>query len=114
MTTLFATVPPFPWYRPVRDECLLFESAYRQELPVLLKGPTGCGKSRLVEHMAARLGRPLVTVACHDDTSAVDLVGRYLVEGGSTVWQDGPLTRAVREGAIVYLDEIAEARSDVI
>jgi nitric oxide reductase NorQ protein len=81
---------------------------------VLLKGPTGCGKSRFVEHMAAILGRPLITVACHDDTAAHDLLGRYLIRGGETVWQDGPLTRAVREGAILYLDEVAEARSDTI
>jgi nitric oxide reductase NorQ protein len=103
-----------PWYRAVGQEKELFAQAYRQRLPLMLKGPTGCGKSRLVEHMAAELGRPLVTVACHDDTSAVDLVGRYLVQGGDTVWQDGPLTRAVRQGAILYLDEIAEARPDVI
>lgn len=108
-----STSPP-PWYHPVGDECALFEHAFRHQLPLALKGPTGCGKSRLVEHMAARLGRPLVTVACHDDTSATDLVGRYLVQGGDTVWQDGPLTRAVREGAILYLDEIAEARPDVV
>ncbi|MCA9490013.1 MAG: AAA family ATPase [Myxococcales bacterium] len=105
---------PLPWYQPVGQECAVFEHAYRDRLPLLLKGPTGCGKSRLVEHMAARLGRPLVTVPCHDDTNAVDLVGRYLVQGGETVWQDGPLTRAVRTGAILYLDEIAEARPDVI
>lgn len=105
---------PAPWYQPIGHECELFETAWQRRLPLLLKGPTGSGKSRLVEHMAARLGRPLVTVACHDDTSAVDLVGRYLVQGGETVWQDGPLTRAVREGAILYLDEIAEARSDVV
>lgn len=103
-----------PWYRPVGQECLLFEKAYQSNLPLLLKGPTGCGKSRLVEHMAARLGRPLVTVSCHDETSAVDLLGRYLVRGDETVWQDGPVTRAVREGAILYLDEVAEARPDVI
>lgn len=103
-----------PWYRPVGQECALFESAWRRGLPVLLKGPTGCGKSRLVEHMAAKLGRPLVTVACHDETSAVDLLGRWLVRGAETVWQDGPVTRAVREGAILYLDEVAEARPDVI
>lgn len=103
-----------PWYRETRDECAVFEAACRSQLPVLLKGPTGAGKSRLVEHMAARLGRPLVTVACHDDTSAVDLLGRYLLRGGDTEWVDGPVTRAVREGAILYLDEIAEARSDVI
>jgi nitric oxide reductase NorQ protein len=103
-----------PWYRPVADECEVFERAFALRTPLLLKGPTGCGKSRLVEHMAARLGRPLVTVACHDETSAVDLVGRYLLEGGETVWQDGPVTRAVRSGAILYLDEFAEARSDVV
>lgn len=103
-----------PWYQPVGEECAVFEHAHRCRLPVLLKGPTGCGKSRLVEHMAARLDRPLVTVPCHDDTSAVDLVGRYLVQGGETVWQDGPMTRAVRAGAILYLDEVAEARPDVI
>lgn len=103
-----------PWYRPVGNECAVFTHAYDQRLPLMLKGPTGCGKSRLVEHMAAKLGRPLVTVACHDDTSATDLVGRYLVHAGQTVWQDGPLARAVRQGAILYLDEVAEARSDVI
>lgn len=103
-----------PWYRPIRDEILLFEHAHRNRLPLMLKGPTGAGKSRFVEHMAARLGRPLVTVACHDDTSAPDLVGRWLIEGGQTVWRDGPMTRAVRTGAVLYLDEIAEARSDVI
>ncbi len=103
-----------PFYREIGNECFLFEKAFRERVPLLLKGPTGCGKSRLVEHMAARLGRPLVTVACHDETSAVDLTGRYLVEGGDTTWQDGPVTRAVREGAILYLDEFAEARSDVV
>lgn len=108
-----ALTPP-PYYRPVAGECELFEKAYEEGLPLLLKGPTGCGKSRLVEHMAARLGRPLVTVSCHDETSAVDLTGRWLVRGGETVWQDGPVTRAVRQGAILYLDEFAEARSDVI
>lgn len=109
-----ASLAEVPWYRPVGYECTLFEQAYRSNLPLLLKGPTGCGKSRLVEHMAARLGRPLVTVSCHDETSAVDLLGRYLVRGDETVWQDGPVTRAVREGAILYLDEVAEARPDVI
>jgi nitric oxide reductase NorQ protein len=92
----------------------LFRHCWQQKLPLMLKGPTGCGKSRFVEHMAAKLGRPLVTVACHDDTSAADLLGRWLVRGGDTVWQDGPVTRAVRTGAILYLDEIAEARPDVI
>ncbi len=103
-----------PWYHPVAHECEVMEHAYRNQLPLMLKGPTGCGKSRLVEHMAARLGVPLITVACHDDTSAVDLMGRWLVRGGDTVWQDGPVTRAVRTGAILYVDEVAEARPDVI
>lgn len=107
-------VPALPWYRPIANECEIFEHAFEQQLPLLLKGPTGCGKTRLVEHMAARLGRPLVTVACHDETSAVDLLGRWLVKGGDTVWQDGPVTRAVRTGALLYLDEFAEARSDVL
>jgi nitric oxide reductase NorQ protein len=95
-------------------EVEVFHHAYRNQLALMLKGPTGCGKSRFVEAMAAAVDRPLVTVACHDDTSAHDLLGRYLVQGGDTVWQDGPLTRAVRDGAILYLDEIAEAREDVV
>ncbi len=103
-----------PFYREVGQECAVFEHAYRHHLPLLLKGPTGCGKSRLVEHMAARLGRPLVTVACHDDTGAADLLGRWLIRGGETAWEDGPVTRAVREGAILYIDEIAEARPDIV
>ena len=93
-----------PFYAPSGNECLLFEQAYRNRLPVLLKGPTGCGKTRFVAHMAERLGRPLYTVACHDDLTAADLTGRYLLKGGETVWADGPLTRAIREGAILYLD----------
>ncbi|POF30499.1 CbbQ/NirQ/NorQ/GpvN family protein [Roseibium marinum] len=102
-----------PFYRPVGNECTVFETAHANGLPLLLKGPTGCGKTRFVEHMAARLGRPLYTVACHDDLSAADLIGRYLLRGGETEWVDGPLTRAVREGAICYLDEVVEARKDV-
>ncbi|SEH96187.1 CbbQ/NirQ/NorQ/GpvN family protein [Paracoccus alkenifer] len=102
-----------PFYLPQRDEIEIFEAAARNDLPVLLKGPTGCGKTRFVSHMAARLGRKLYTVACHDDLSASDLIGRYLLKGGETVWVDGPLTRAVREGAICYLDEVVEARKDV-
>lgn len=102
-----------PFYLAQSDECVLFEAASANNLPVLLKGPTGCGKTRFVAHMAARLGRPLYTVACHDDLAASDLVGRYLLKGGETVWVDGPLTRAVREGAICYLDEVVEARKDV-
>jgi len=101
-----------PYYAAQGDECALFEHAAAQRLPLLIKGPTGCGKTRLVEHMAARLGRPLVTVSCHDDLSAADLVGRHLISGGDTAWVDGPLTRAVREGAICYLDEVVEARKD--
>jgi nitric oxide reductase NorQ protein len=103
---------PTPFYAAQGDECAVFEHAHASRLPLLLKGPTGCGKTRLVEHMAARLGRPLVTVSCHDDLSAADLVGRHLIAGGNTVWCDGPLTRAVREGALLYLDEVVEARKD--
>ncbi|MDO8882022.1 CbbQ/NirQ/NorQ/GpvN family protein [Pseudotabrizicola sp.] len=102
-----------PFYHAVAHEVALFEAAHANGLPLLLKGPTGCGKTRFVEHMAARLGRPLYTVACHDDLSAADLIGRYLLRGGATEWVDGPLTRAVREGAICYLDEVIEARKDV-
>jgi len=101
-----------PYYEPQGDEVALFEAAYRGGLPILLKGPTGCGKTRFVEHMAWRLARPLVTVACHDDLTAGDLIGRFLIRGGETVWTDGPLTRAVRAGAFCYLDEIVEARKD--
>jgi len=102
-----------PWYHEVAGECAFFEAAWKQGLPLLLKGPTGCGKTRFVAHMAARLGRPLFTVACHDDLTAADLTGRYLLSGGETRWVDGPLTRAVREGGICYLDEVVEARKDV-
>jgi nitric oxide reductase NorQ protein len=102
-----------PFYLPQGDECEIFAAAHANSLPILLKGPTGCGKTRFVAHMAAKLGRPLYTVACHDDLSAADLIGRYLLKGGETVWVDGPLTRAVREGAICYLDEVVEARKDV-
>ena len=112
-----------PWYLPLADEIEIFEAAYRERLPVLLKGPTGCGKTRFVEHMAWRLFRqadsvrrtietPLWTVACHEDLTATDLIGRYLLSGDETVWIDGPLTRAVRSGAICYLDEVVEARKD--
>jgi nitric oxide reductase NorQ protein len=101
-----------PYYAAQGSECQLFEHAWQQQLPLLIKGPTGCGKTRFVEHMAARLGRPLVTVSCHDDLSAADLVGRFLIGQGNTVWSDGPLARAVRSGAICYLDEVVEARKD--
>jgi len=121
-----------PFYVPIKDEIELFQAAYNEKIPVLLKGPTGCGKTRFIEYMAFKLsrpvtvirgakesgddgnlqGRPLVTVACHEDLTASDLVGRYLLEGDSTRWIDGPLTRAVKAGAICYLDEIVEARKD--
>lgn len=106
-------VRDIPAYIPSGNECALFEHAWRHQLPVLLKGPTGCGKTRFVAHMAARLGLPLHTVACHDDLTAADLTGRYLLKGGDTVWTDGPLTRSVREGGMCYLDEVVEARKDV-
>lgn len=105
--------PGLPFYQPAADECAVFETAHANGLPLLLKGPTGCGKTRFVEHMAARLDLPLHTVACHGDLSATDLIGRYLLKGGETAWVDGPLTRAVREGGICYLDEVVEARKDV-
>jgi nitric oxide reductase NorQ protein len=101
-----------PFYLPVGDEIDVFTAAAKNEIAILLKGPTGCGKTRFVEHMASRLARPLITVACHEDLTAADLVGRYLLQGGETVWADGPLTTAVRTGAICYLDEIVEARQD--
>ena len=101
-----------PYYEPIGDEVEVFEAAYKQKLPILLKGPTGCGKTRFMEHMAWRLKKPLITVSCHDDLTASDLVGRFLIKGGETVWVDGPLASAVRSGAICYLDEIVEARKD--
>ena len=111
-----------PFYLPISDEIEIFRAAYECRLPVLLKGPTGCGKTRFVEHMAHLLmaGRSgdmpetIVTVACHEDLTGSDLVGRYLIKGDDTVWLDGPLTQAVRTGAICYLDEIVEARKDTI
>lgn len=103
-----------PYYLPVGQEVELFGAAYAAKLPVMLKGPTGCGKTRFVEHMAHRLNRPLITVACHEDLSATDLVGRFLLEGDETVWHDGPLTSAVKSGAICYLDEVVEARKDTV
>jgi nitric oxide reductase NorQ protein len=101
-----------PYYVPIANEEKIFRAAHSQQLAVLLKGPTGCGKTRFVEAMAFELGRRLITVSCHDDLTAADLVGRYLLKGDETVWMDGPLTRAVRTGAICYLDEIVEARQD--
>ena len=101
-----------PYYRPVADEVALFEAAYSVRMPMMLKGPTGCGKTRFVEYMAHKLGKPLITVACNEDMTASDLVGRFLLEPGGTRWQDGPLTLAARHGAICYLDEVVEARQD--
>lgn len=101
-----------PYYLPVGNEVDIFEAAYKSGMAVLLKGPTGCGKTRFVTHMSWRLGLPVHTVSCHDDLTSSDLVGRYLIKGRETVWVDGPLTRAVREGGICYLDEVVEARKD--
>lgn len=101
-----------PYYQPHANEIELFEYAFKNQLPVLIKGPTGCGKTRFITHMAARLGIPLHTVACHDDLTAADLVGRHLIGDGETYWSDGPLTRSVRHGGICYLDEVIEARKD--
>jgi nitric oxide reductase NorQ protein len=101
-----------PFYLPMEKELELFDAAYRNRIPVLLKGPTGCGKTRFMMHVAWKYRRPLVTVACHDDLTASDLVGRYLMKGGQTVWVDGPLTAAVRAGGFCYLDEVVEARKD--
>lgn len=103
-----------PFYKASGKEKEVFEHCYKNKLPLLLKGPTGTGKSRFVEHMAFVLKKPIYTIACHEETSATDLLGRYIIQGSETVWKDGPLTRAVKEGAILYLDEIAEARPDVI
>ena len=112
VTVLPAVPEGVPFYAEQSDECTVFEHTWRCQLPLLIKGPTGCGKTRFVEHMAARLGRPLVTVSCHDDLSAADLVGRFLIGNGETIWSDGPLARAVRTGAICDLDEVVEARKD--
>jgi nitric oxide reductase NorQ protein len=101
-----------PFYQQQGNEVALYEAAYRNRLPVMVKGPTGCGKSRFIEYMAWKLGKPLITVACNEDMTASDLVGRYLLEAGGTRWLDGPLTTAARIGAICYLDEVVEARQD--
>ncbi len=109
-------VPPeqAPYYLAAGDEVAIFEQCHARGLAVMLKGPTGCGKTRFVEHMAWRLKRPLVTISCHDDLTASDLIGRFLIRHDGTAWQDGPLTRAVREGALCYLDEVVEARQDTM
>jgi nitric oxide reductase NorQ protein len=101
-----------PYYMPVHDEVALYEAAYQARMPIMLKGPTGCGKSRFVEYMAYKLGKPLITVACNEDMTASDLIGRFLLDANGTRWQDGPLTIAARIGAICYLDEVVEARQD--
>jgi nitric oxide reductase NorQ protein len=103
-----------PFYKSIGQEVAVFEHAFKNNLPLLIKGPTGTGKSRFIEYMAFKLNKPIITVACHEETSATDLLGRYIIQGTETVWKDGPLTRAVKEGAIIYMDEIAEARPDVI
>lgn len=103
-----------PYYKALGKEVEVFKHSLKNKLPLLLKGPTGTGKSRFVEYMSYKLKKPIITVACHEETSATDLLGRYIIKGSETVWKDGPLTRAVKEGAIIYLDEIAEARPDVI
>jgi nitric oxide reductase NorQ protein len=105
---------PAPYYVARGIEVAVFEQCHAQNLAVMLKGPTGCGKTRFVEYMAWRLGRPLITISCHDDLTASDLIGRFLIRHDGTVWQDGPLTRAAREGAICYLDEVVEARQDTV
>jgi nitric oxide reductase NorQ protein len=103
-----------PYYQQTQQECDVFLHAFRNQIPLLLKGPTGSGKSRFVEFMAHNIGQRLITISCHEETSSTDLIGRFIIKGAETVWVDGPLTTAVRQGAILYLDEVAEARPDVI
>jgi len=103
-----------PYYHQVGKEVEVFEQSYKNKIPFLLKGPTGTGKSRFIEYMAHKLKKKLITISCHEETSSTDLIGRYIIKGAETIWLDGPLTTAVKEGAIIYLDEIAEARPDVI
>jgi len=102
------------FYLPIAREEELFRHAWEARLPLMVKGPTGCGKTRFIQHMAVQLGRPLITVSCNEDTSATDLLGRHLLLGGETRWVDGPVTRAVRTGSLLYLDEVAEARADAL
>ena len=110
--TAINTHDEIPFYQPTGNEMELFEYAWKNKLPLLIKGPTGCGKTRFIQHMAAKMKQQLYTVACHDDLTSADLTGRHLISENGTYWNDGPLTRAVREGAICYLDEVVEARKD--
>lgn len=110
--TLMVTISPY--YHPTGKEVQVFEEAYKNKIPILLKGPTGTGKSRFIEYIAHQLDKQLITISCHEETSSTDLIGRFIIKGAETVWLDGPLTQAVKKGAIIYLDEIAEARPDVI
>ncbi len=103
-----------PYYKAIGSEELVFNHSYKNKLPLLIKGPTGTGKSRFVEYMADSLNKELITISCHEETSSTDLIGRYIIKGAETIWIDGPLTKAVKEGAIIYLDEVAEARPDII
>ena len=107
-------IESLPYYEQINDECNVFTAAYTNRIPILLKGPTGCGKTRFVHHMAYTLKRPLITISCHEDLSASDLIGRFLIQGSEVFWSDGPMTAAVRMGAILYLDEVVEARKDTI
>ncbi len=108
------TTTTIPFYKPIAKEVEVFDHAYKNKIPVLLKGPTGTGKTRFVDFMTHQLNKKLITISCHEETSSTDLIGRYIIQGSETVWIDGPLTQAVKTGAIIYLDEIAEARPDVI
>jgi nitric oxide reductase NorQ protein len=108
------TTTTIPYYFAIGKEEEVFSHAYQNKIPILLKGPTGTGKTRFVEYMSAKLEKPLITISCHEETSSTDLIGRYIIKGAETIWVDGPLTKAVKEGSIIYLDEIAEARPDVI
>lgn len=112
--TLVNNQTKIPYYKPVAKEIEVFQQSYLNKIPFLLKGPTGTGKSRFIEYMAHQLDKQLITVSCHEETSSTDLIGRYIIKGAETIWLDGPLTTALKTGAILYLDEIAEARPDVI
>ncbi len=103
-----------PYYKPINKEVEVFEQSFQNKIPFLIKGPTGTGKSRFMEYMAHKLNKKLITISCHEETSSTDLIGRYIIKGAETIWLDGPMTMAVKEGSIIYLDEIAEARPDVI